>query len=169
MTRSLGLTDCRIYPRGTPVSLAEGDSVEKHKLPGVDMTSTQPDSSKETRRRSTSFDNFPPGKHTQLMAVCPANVANPRVNSEILSSPVGPADSGYPSNIGTQRDLPSFFTRNKNLLDWDVRIVSVNHSVVKLFDPVPCNANAHSLHTYDEIRIASRSTTHICRQGRALR
>ena len=58
-------------------------------------------------------------------------IANPRVNSEIPSSPVGPADSGYLTDIGTRRDLPSFFMRNKNLLDWDVRIVSVNHSVVK--------------------------------------
>lgn len=131
MTRSLGPTYCRSYPPGTLVSLAEGDYVEKHKFTGVDMSSTQPDSSKETRRRPIRCDNFPPGKHTQLMVVFPANVANPRINSEILSSPVGPADGGYLSNIGTRRDLPSFFTRNKNLLDWDVRIASVNHSVVK--------------------------------------
>ena len=64
-------------------------------------------------------------------------IANPHVNSEILSSPVGPADSGYLSNIGMRRNLPSFFTRNKNPLDWDVRIVSVNHNVVKCLTQSP--------------------------------
>ena len=133
MTRSLGLTDCRSYPPGTAVSLAEGDYVERNKFTGIGMTSAQPqpDRSKEPRRRSTRFDNFPPGKHTQLMAVFPANLANPRVYAEDLSSPVGLADSGYLTNVGTRRDLPSFFTRNKTLPNWDVRILSTNQSVVK--------------------------------------